>query len=58
MNRLEEELARLNLTIAILTNALENTKNIRYEDWCQAHQCIDELKSMQSKLLDETKVLK
>ena len=58
MNRLESELESLNFTITTIKNALQNKKNITYEDWCKAHECINELETMRDKLLDEKKVLK
>lgn len=53
MNRLEDELTSLNFSISILNQYLKGKKDIRYEDWCAAHKCIDELTARRSKLLHE-----
>lgn len=52
MNRLEDELTCLVWSISYLESLLENRKNIRYEDWCKAHEYLDDFKERRDELLN------
>lgn len=53
MNLLEDELAELNVTIGAVKKYLENKKNMSYEDWRNAHNYLDGLKTRRDRLLSE-----
>ena len=53
MNKLEEELHEINVTIPAVERYLENKKNMSYEDWCNVHNYMDVLKARRDKLLSE-----
>lgn len=53
MNRLEVELYNLNTSITAVGIYLKGKKNMRYEDWCNAHKYLEGLKARRDKLLSE-----
>lgn len=53
MNKLEDELHELTVTIQAVEKYLEKKKNMSYFDWCNAHMYMDILKERREKLLSE-----
>ena len=53
MNKLEDELHELTVTIPAVERYLEKKKNMSYADWSNAHRYMDVLKARRDKLLSE-----
>lgn len=53
MNKLEDELHELTVTIQAVEKELEKKKNMSYPDWYNAHEYMNILKERRDELLSE-----